>query len=107
MGIWKENLGTIKDSKNDDLVTCAIYGKEHNPLDKPGWTKLRRLATRQGKMIPLIRQAKLRSYQTSPIYKYGFWVPRNHNKAIEVEKKALNGEMQKLPRQINLMNVIH
>jgi hypothetical protein len=56
----------------DDPVTCAIYGKKHKLLDEPGWKRFRKLANRQKKMIRMVRQAKLNSFRTAVVYKYGF-----------------------------------
>jgi hypothetical protein len=42
------------------------------------------------KLARMINQAQLKSNQTRPIYKYGFQVPRNHNKAVKIDEKNGN-----------------
>ena len=74
----------------DDPVTCALYGKEHKLLDEPGWKRFKKLAQRQKKMIRMVRQAKLNSFRTAVVYKYGFRVPRNHNQVIEYDRENGN-----------------
>ena len=55
-GIALEPLATIG---ADNLVTCAIYAKEHNLLDKPSWKWFARLAKQEKKLLRLQNQAKL------------------------------------------------
>ena len=76
----------------DDPVTCAIYARENKLLDKPGWKRFSRLAKREKKLLRLQNQAKLRSYRTSPRYKFGYELPRNndYDHAIELDKRNGN-----------------
>ena len=74
----------------DDPVTCAIYAKDHNLLEKEGWRRFKPLARRQKKLIRMVNQAKLKSFRRGPIYMYGFLVPRNHNEAMELDRKNGN-----------------
>ena len=53
-----EPLGIIAKS---DPFTCAIYAKEYNLLDTPGWVQFKRLACRQKKLIRMANQIKLKS----------------------------------------------
>ena len=39
-----------------------------------------------------MNQAKLRSYHTSPKYKYGFQVPKNYDEAIKLDNKFGNNK---------------
>ena len=73
----------------DDPITCAAYASRNNLLDTPGWKQFRRLAKNDKKMSRMINQSKLRQKRHSPIYKFGFQVPRNHAQAMELD--ALNG----------------
>jgi hypothetical protein len=43
----------------DDPITCAIYARENDLLDKPGWKRFRKLARRQKKLFRMANQAKL------------------------------------------------
>lgn len=55
-----------------DLVTCAIYARENNLLDTPGWRQFKPIAKQQKKMFRMVNQAKLRSHKTAK--KYNLWV---------------------------------
>jgi hypothetical protein len=71
----------------DDPVTCAIYAKDSNLLDVPGWKRFKSIARRQQHMFCMANQAKLRSFHLAPKYKYGFEIPRDYNHAIELDEK--------------------
>ena len=60
----------------DDPMTCVIYGRDNKLLDLPGWMRFKTLAKREKKMFRLVNQAKLRSYNHAPKYKFGFLIPR-------------------------------
>ena len=62
----------------DDPITCAIYGRDNDLLDKPGWKRFKSIAKREKKMLRQINQAKLRSYRCAPKYKFGYVVPRDY-----------------------------
>ena len=74
----------------DDPVICAIYARDNNLLELPGWKRFKGLAKRQKKFQRLVNQAKLRSYNTSPRYKYGYEIPRSYKQALELDKKNQN-----------------
>ena len=74
----------------DDPVTCAIYAKENNLLDLPGWRRFKAIAKRQKKFTRMVNQAKLRSFNTAPRFKYGFEVPRNYNHAVRLDERNGN-----------------
>ena len=78
----------------DDPVTCAIYAKENNLLDLDGWKRFKGIARRQQKLLRMANQAKLRSYQTAPRYKYGYEVPRDYTHALELDKRNGNTKWQ-------------
>ena len=73
---------------SDDPVTCAIYAKENNLLDLPGWKRFKPLAKCQKKFTQLINQAKLCSFNTAPRYKYGFEVPCSYTHAIRLDEQS-------------------
>jgi hypothetical protein len=50
----------------DDPVTCAIYARENDLLDKPGWKRFKHIAKQEKKFTRMVNQAKLRSYNTAP-----------------------------------------
>jgi hypothetical protein len=66
----------------DDPVTCAIYAKDNNLLDLPGWKRFKSIAKRQKKFTCMINQAKIKSCTTSPKFKYGFEVPKSYTHAM-------------------------
>ncbi len=78
----------------DDPVTCAIYAKDNNLLDTPGWRSFKRLAMRTKKFIRAVNQAKLRSYNNAPRYKYGFEVPRDYAHAMRIDQRNGNNAWQ-------------
>ena len=71
----------------DDPVTCAIYAKENNLLDQPGWKRFKAIAKRQKKFTRMVNQAKLRSYHMAPRFKYGFEVPRDYVHAMQLDER--------------------
>jgi hypothetical protein len=74
----------------DDPVSCAIYTRENDLLDKPGWKRFKHIAKREKKSTRMVNQAKLKSYNTAPCYKYGFEVPRTYEQALHLDKRNGN-----------------
>jgi len=104
---WENGEITYEPVSNmilDDPVTMARYAKDNDLLDQKGWRKLKSLAKREKKLDRLVKQARLRSFKTSPKYKYGFQVPRDYNEAVAFDlrngnvnwAKATKLEMQQL-----------
>ena len=91
--ITSEPLSAIE---ADDLVSCAIYSREHNSSEKPVWQRFKPLATQEKRLLRLQNQAKLRSYRTSPRCKFGCEVPRNnsYDHAIELDNANDNNKCQ-------------
>ena len=73
----------------DDPVTCAIYAKDNDLLETPGWKRFKPIAKRQKHMFRMANQAKLRSFRLAPKYKHGFEVPRNYDHGMELDAKNL------------------
>ncbi len=78
----------------DDPVTCAIYAREHGLLDTPGWKRFKKIANREKKLLRMANQAKLRSFNTSPKFKYGFELPRNYEHAVFLDNRNGNTKWQ-------------
>jgi hypothetical protein len=78
----------------DDPVTCAINAKENNLLDLPGWKWFKGIAKWQKMFTCMVNQAKLRSFNHSPRYKYGFEVPRDYKHAVHIDEKNGNTKWQ-------------
>ena len=78
----------------DDPVTCAVYAKENGLLEEDGWKQFKKLARRQTRLVRMAKQARLRSLRTTPVYKFGYLVPRNHEQAVEIDTKNGNRRWQ-------------
>ena len=74
----------------DDPVTCAIYARDNDLLGLDGWKRFRRIAKRQKQLYRMANQAKLRSYNSAPKFKYGFEVPRDYKHAVWLDKRNGN-----------------
>jgi predicted metal-binding protein len=68
-------------------VTCAIYARENGLLDQPGWKCFKHIAKNEKKFTRMVNQAKLKSFHTSPKYKYGFETPRTYEQAEGIDAK--------------------
>jgi hypothetical protein len=89
--IMSEPLGIIA---ADDPVTCAIYARENELLEDPGWKRFKGIAKQQKKMFQMANQAKLRSFRTAPKYMYGFEVPRDYDQAKRLDTRNGNKRWQ-------------
>ena len=69
-----------------DPVTCAIYARDNDLLNLPGWTRFKQLARRQKRLIRMANQAKLKSFRNRPVFKFGIQVPRDHRHAMELDR---------------------
>lgn len=74
----------------DDLVSCALYAGKNNLLQQPGWKRFKRIANREKKLPRMANQAKLRSYNHAPKYKFGFIVPSDYKHALCLDKENGN-----------------
>ena len=48
------------------------------------------IARREKKLIHLANQVMLRSFRNAKTYQYGFQVPRNHDEAMEIDRRNKN-----------------
>jgi hypothetical protein len=85
--ITKEPLKVIA---TDDPVTCAVYARENGLLDKTGWKQFRHIAKNEKKFTRMVNQAKLKSFNTAPRYKYGYDIPRTYEQAKRLDQKNGN-----------------
>ena len=95
--LWDNGSTTwepMKYFEQDDPVTVAIYGHSKGLLDKQGWKKFAPIYQREKKLLRIVNQAKLKSYRSSPTYKYGYEVPRDHAHAMQLDKKNGNRKWQ-------------
>ena len=63
--ITSEPLKIIAES---DPVTCAVYAKENNLLNDPGWKQFKSKAKKDGKFLRLVNKAKVKSYKLPTKY---------------------------------------
>ena len=90
MGEWGDLFEPIDIIAKDDPMTCAIYGRDNKLLDLPGWKRLKTLAKREKKILRMVNQAKLRSYNHAPKYKFGFLISRDCEQAVKLDAKNRN-----------------
>jgi len=80
-----------------DVALCArdndLIEEFHNPR-----TDIKRILKREKKMPRTLHQARLRSYRTAPICMCGYEVPRNHQQAVEIDRKNGNSNWQEAER---------
>ena len=76
----------------DDPVSCARYGRDKDLLDKPGWKRLKKIASRKKKFDRMINQSKVAPSRNVPLYKFGVELPRNIHALEALDKK--NGNMK-------------
>ena len=68
-----------------DPYTCAVYAKEHNLLNTPGWKLLKRHARTARRLIRTLKKAKYRQARASRKYKHGWEVPRDYAHALQLD----------------------
>jgi hypothetical protein len=75
-----------------DRVTVAIYARENGLVGEAGWNLpgMKSMTKNQKKFDRTVKQAKLHSFRTKPMYMFGFQVPRNHEQAMELDRKNGN-----------------
>jgi len=82
----------ISNMYSADKFLLAEYALKHGMVDK--WTtksrNLRKDAKNSQKMFRQINQAKIQSYKNATVYMFGHEVPRNHQQAMELDKKNKN-----------------
>ena len=69
----------------DDPVSYAQYALDNDLLTTEEWKRFRHIAKNQKKLKRMVRQAKLRSYKTSPKYMFGFHIPRNYAETLKLD----------------------
>ena len=74
----------------DSPAVCAVYAERAKLLDTKGWKQFRRLAKRSRVLTRQLNQAKLASYRTAPLFKFGYQVPRHHKEAITLDERNSN-----------------
>ena len=68
-----------------DPYTCAVYAKEHDLLNTPGWKLLKRHARTARRLIRTLKKSKYRQAMASRKYKHGWEVPRDYAHALQLD----------------------
>ena len=93
MGIWERLWEPINNIYAGDKYMLAEYAQDHDLIDK--WEsprmKIRASAKNSKMLLRMIKQAKLKSFRTTPVYKNGHKVPRNHQQAQAMDLDRING----------------
>ena len=87
-----------------DPYTCAVYAKEHNLLNTPGWKLLKRHARTARRLIRTLKKSKYRQARASRKYKHGWEVPREYAHALQLDihngnnkwKEAIDLEIEQI-----------
>ena len=87
-----------------DPYTCAVYAKEHNLLNTPGWKLLQRHARTARRLIRTPKKSKYRQARASRKYKHGWEVPRDYAHALQLDihngnnkwKEAIDLELEQI-----------
>ena len=90
---WEDGSETwepLSEFWRNDPMTVAIYAKEHQLLEVPGWKRFKSYIQSKKKVNQLRMQAKMSAKRHSIQYKFGVQVPRNHREAMELDKKHGN-----------------
>jgi Reverse transcriptase (RNA-dependent DNA polymerase) len=74
----------------DDPVTVAEYGKQHQLLDLPVWKKYKRILNNNKVLKTIIQNANV--YRGKLNTKYGYEVPNNHTDAMMLDLKNGNNK---------------
>jgi hypothetical protein len=69
----------------DDPITLAVYAKDNNLLDTPGWTQLKHFVRCDKKFQHMLNQTKLQSKHRGVWYKFGVQVPQDWREAVVVD----------------------
>ena len=87
-----------------DPYTCAVYAKEHDLLNTPGWKLLKRHARTTRRLIRTLKKSKYRQAKASRKYKHGWEVPRDYAHALQLDihngnkkwKEAIDLEIEQI-----------
>jgi hypothetical protein len=62
--------------------------RENGLIDQPGWTPFRHIAKNEKKFTHMVNQAKLKSFNTEPKYKYGYKkIPTTYEQAKRLDQR--------------------
>jgi len=90
---WEDGSQTYKPLKTmaaDNPAVCAVYAERANLLGTKGWKQFRQIAKCSQVLTRQLDQAKLALYCTTPLFKFGYQVPRHHKEAITLDERNGN-----------------
>ena len=87
-----------------DPYTCAVYAKEHDLLNTPGWKLLKRHARTARRLIRTFKKSKYRQARASRKYKHGWEVTRDYAHTLQLDihngnnkwKEAIDLEIEQI-----------
>jgi len=77
-----------------DFAAVALYASENDLLDTKGWKRFKQVARRKRMLDRHVKQAKLRSFNTAPRYKYGYEIACNYEHTVILDKRNGNNKWQ-------------
>ena len=91
----------------DDFLSCAVYARDNDLLEVPGWKWFRCLTQCKKHLLHLIKQAKMWSFKYAPQYKFGFCVPNDYREALHLDEEhgTSNGRMRQTLRWSSSRNM--
>ena len=81
---WEDGTKTWEASPSmiaADPATMAAHAKDHDPLDTPGWKRLKRIAKRAKALHRMVKASKRAQRYNEIAYKFGVRVPRSVKEA--------------------------
>jgi hypothetical protein len=73
-----------------DPVILAVYAKEHDLLDQPGWKCFRKIARRAKVLKRMVNASKRKQNYNAIHYKFGVRIPQNIKEAKMLDKQNGN-----------------
>ena len=86
--MWETGEQTWEPLSNiiaSDPYTCAVYAKEHDLLNTPGWKLLKTHARTARRLIRTLKKSKYRQPRASIKGKHGWEVPRDYAHALQLD----------------------
>ena len=96
--VWEDGSQTYEPLDvvaKDDPVTCAIYARDNDLLDLPGWKRLKLVARNEHRINRFINVSKSSfKFDPRPKHKFGFQIPRNVKDALDIDRKLRQTKWQ-------------
>ena len=69
-----------------DPITCERYDFKNRLLKKDGWKRFKRYARMIPNLSRMVHQHRLKSFNSSPTYKFGIQIPSSHEDSIHLDR---------------------